>query len=118
MDLLDILDVADEIAHLTGGELLAGAALRDELADFEDLVGRGGLEEADLLPLLDRAVDDPHIGDGATVAVVVAVEDHRAEDCGGIPSRRRDPLDDRPEQLIDADARLGTRLDDLGRVDR
>ena len=41
------LDVADDVADLPGGELLAADAPRRELADLDDVMRRVGLQELD-----------------------------------------------------------------------
>ena len=80
-------------------------------------MGDARLQEANLLPLGDRAVDEPHVGDRPAVTVVVAVEDQRPQDCIGITAGGRNPLDNRGQQFVDADAGLGTGLDHLGGID-
>ena len=62
------------------------------------------------------AVDDSDVGDDAAVAVVDRVEDDRAGRGLRIADRRRHELDDRLEQLIDAEAGLGAHLEHVGRV--
>ena len=111
--LLDVLDVAHQVAHLARRERLAGPPLRDELAEFEHLVGCARLQEADFLPLGDRAVDEPHVGDRAAVAVVVAVKDQRPQGRVGIALGGWNPLDDRGQEVVDPDAGLGAGLDHL-----
>ena len=92
--LLDIFNVADQIPHLTGDQFVAGPPLGDKLAQFQNLVSRAGLQEADFLAAFDRAIDQPDIGDGPAVAIVVAVKNHGAEDSLWIASGRRHSLDD------------------------
>ena len=67
--------------------------------------------------LLRLAVHDPQVGDDAAVGVVDRVEDQRSRRGVGVAVRRRDLLDDRVEQLLDALARLGGHPQDLGRVE-
>ena len=55
---------------------------------------------------MERAVDDADERDDAAVLVVRRVEDERARRRVAIALRRRDPLDDRVEHVLDADARL------------
>ena len=69
------------------------------------------------LALAEVPVHDPQVGDNAAVGVVDRVEDHRSRRGVGVAVRRRDLLDDRVEQVLDALARLGGHPHDLGRVD-
>ena len=117
MNLINVLDVADEIADLAGSEAVTGSPLGHELAQLQDVVAGSGLQEADLLPLGDRTINDSHIGNHAPIAVVVAVKDHRLQGLGGITLGRRNPLDDRGQQFVDADAGLGAGPDHFVWVD-
>lgn len=117
MHLLDIFDVADEIADLASSQLFAGPPLRHKLAEFGHLVGRALAEEADFLPFANGAIKNPDVGDRATVGVVEAVEDHRSQHLVGVAHRRWHPLDNRLEHLLDTDTALGTCPDHLLRLD-
>ena len=55
---------------------------------------------------MEGAVDDAHERDDAAVLVVGRVEDQRARRRGRVALRRRDPLDDRVEHVLDARPRL------------
>jgi hypothetical protein len=64
----------------------------------------------------DRPVDDADARDGAAVAVVIRVEDQRAQRPARIARRRRNALDDRLEQGADPDPLLRAYLQDVIRV--
>ena len=102
VNLAQRLDIADQVAHLPGLQLVARAALRHELPQLEHVVGRGRLEKANLLSFAHGAVHDPHIGDRAAVLVVVAVEDHRLQRRFRVALRRRHAFDDRFQQFFDS----------------
>ena len=63
------------------------------------------------------AVDHAGQDDHAAVRVVPGVEDQRLERRVGIALRRRQPRDDRLEDLVDADAFLRARQDRVARVE-
>ena len=69
---------------------------------------------------LERSVPggEPDVDDHALVGVVVAVEDQALDGGARIALRRRDPLDDRLEDVDDAGPVLGAREDDLLARDR
>ena len=58
------------------------------------------------LARVEDTVDDAHEGDDAAVLVVGGVEDERARRRCAVALRRRDPLDDRVEHVLDAEPRL------------
>ena len=68
--------------------------------------------------VVERARGEPHVADDALVGVVVTVEHERAQRRGGIALRRRDPGDDRLQDLGDAGPLLGRGQDDLLARDR
>ena len=115
--LADVLHAGDEVADLAGAEAVGGERLRGDDPYFEGLVhGLGGHHEH-ALALAEVPVHDPQVGDNAAVGVVDRVEDQRSRRGVGVAVRRRDLLDDRVEQVLDALARLGGHPHDLGRVD-
>ena len=110
-------DVADQIADLPGLKLRASAALGDELAQLEHFIGGGRFEEADFLPLADRAVANADVGDRPAIFVVMRIEHHRLQRSFRIAGWGGDMLDDRLEQQIDPLARLAAARNDFGRID-
>ena len=64
-------------------------------------------------PVLERARGQPDVDDDALVGVVVAVEDEALDGLRRVALGRRDPGDDRLEDLGDAGAVLGRGEDDL-----
>ena len=112
-----VLEAGHDVAHL------ARAERRDRLPhrrhDSELLrLERGSLDHrAQRLARLEAAVDDADEGDHAAVLVVRGVEDERAGGRLGIPGRRRNPLDDRVEDLVHTRPRLrGDAEHPLGRL--
>ena len=94
-----------------------GMRLGRERADLLDLVLLPLLHELDLHAGADDAVDDARQDDDAAVRVVPGVEDQRLQRRVGIPLRRRQPVHDRLENLVDAGAFLGAREDRVARVE-
>ena len=103
----DILETGRDVADVAGGQRVLPAELGRETADlhrFESAVA-GGETERGLA--LDVAVDDSDMRDDSLVGVVFGVEDQRSQWFGRFALRRRDALDDRVEQFLDALAGLG-----------
>ena len=75
-------------------------------------LGRVGAED-DLGPLTHHAVHHPDAGDGPAVAVVVGIEDERAQRGVQLSPRSRHPGDDRLEQLGHPGPLLGRDRQDL-----
>ena len=90
-------DVAGDEADLSGVDLVERDGERLEAPELGHLVVALGRHEANLVPLLDRPVDDADHDHGAAVAVVPGVEDEGAERGvrvplrAGAPSRRSAP---------------------------
>ena len=68
---------------------------------------------AERLAGLEAAVDDAHERDDAAVLVVRRVEDERARRRVGLAARRRNPLDDRVQHLLDTDPGLRGDAEDV-----
>ena len=113
----DGLDVRGEEADFAHAERVDGERLGREDAELFDLVVLPGLHQANLLPGPHDAVDDAHEDDDAAIGVVPGVEDQRLERRVGIPVGRRQPVDDRLEDLRDAAALLRAREDGVLRVE-
>lgn len=73
--------------------------------------------ELDLLALFQDAVDHADEDDDAEIRIVPAVDQHRLQRCLRIALGRRDLRDDRLEDVLDADPRLGGGEHRAGRVD-
>ena len=112
--LLHAAHVGDDVADLAAAELvglhLAELVVAD-LGDFVHLVRAA--PKVIFMPGRDRAVDDAHARDGAAIAVVVRIEDQRAERRVRIALGRRHALHDRLEQLGDAEPFLGAHEQDV-----
>ena len=117
VNLVDRLDVADQIADLSGMQALAGDLLGAELAQFLDFVVLSGLKITNLLALADAAFDHSHVGHRSAELVVVRIEDHRLGRLCLVAGGWRNPLDDCRQKLINVDSAFGADLDDFGRVD-
>ena len=74
-----LLDRGGEEADLAGAELADLDQLGGEHADAVELVGGVGVHHADLLALLDGAIDDADEDDDAEIGVVPAVDQQRLE---------------------------------------
>ena len=73
--------------------------------------------QTDLHAGADHAVDDAGQDDHAAVRVVPGVEDQRLQRRVGIARRRRQPLDDGFEDLVDAGALFRAREDRAARIE-
>ena len=114
--LADVLDPADQVADLAGGQALGRLRLRRDDAHLERLVRRAGGHHQGPLAPGEPAVHDPDVGDHAAVGVVHRVEDQRTGLGVRVTSRGRDETDDLVQQVLDALARLGADPQDLGRI--
>ena len=97
----------DHVADLAGLERLHGTALGRQEAELLGLETGSLRHRPERVARLEAAVDDPDERDDAAVLVVGGVEDERARRRSGVALRRRDPLDDRVEHVLDAETRLG-----------
>ena len=118
VDVAERLDVADDVADLAGGELVAADAPRRELAELDDVVRRAGLQELDPRALADRAVHDADVRDRAAVLVVHRVEHHRLQHGVRIARRRRHALEHGLQHGFAVEARLRAAADDFVGIDR
>ena len=102
----DVLDRRGEDADLAGLERvdLHGRGLADR--DHRALVRLLGPQNRSLVPFVIRPADHADEHDDAAELIEPAVEDQRGQRRLAIGLRRRDPLDDRLEHLVDADAGL------------
>ena len=102
----DVLEAGDDVADLAGGERrdrLPGGRHDAELLGVELRALR---HRAQRLARREAPVDDAHERDDAAVLVVGRVEDERARRRVRIARGRRDPLDDRVEDVLHARPRL------------
>ena len=104
---LGALDVGRHVAGLADFEPLAHVGLGIEAADFLDLHVLAGMEQLDLHPRLQLAVEDAHVGHHAFVSIEIGIEPERLQRRRAGRLRRRNPVHDRFENLVDADALLG-----------
>src|SRR5262245_25889013 len=101
MHLAKRFDVANQVAYLTGLQLLAGTSLWCELTEFEHFVDVARFEKTDLLALADDAVHEAYIGNRAAELVVMRVEYHRLQRRFGVAFRRWNAIDDGGQQFFD-----------------
>jgi hypothetical protein len=107
----DVLDVADHEPDFAHAQLVDRHRLgreRPHLLDVE-LLPLG--HEADAHPGPDRPVDHPDKDDDAPVRVEPRIEQQGLERGAGVTRRRRQPVHDGLERLVNAGSRLGTRKD-------
>ncbi len=103
----ELLDPGDEVADLPRRDLVRLDRLRGQVTDLLDLV-LGVLDhEEDLVARLELAVEDPDEDDDAAVDVEPGVEEERLERGVRVALGRRDAVDDRLEDGIDARPPLG-----------
>ncbi len=91
--------------------------LRGEEADPLEVVGGVGAHHPDALAFFHHAVDDPHQHDDAEIDVVPAVDQKRLQRRLAIAFRRRQPVHDGFQHLVDAKAGLGRDHHRVGGVD-
>ena len=113
----DGLDAGDDEADLARPQLGHVLGLGREHADLVEVVRGGRRHHADAHALAEHAVLDPHQGDDAQVRVVPAVDQQRLQGRVAVAHGRRQALDHRFQEIVDAEAGLGRHLDGLGRVD-
>ena len=112
------LDRAGEEAELAGAELVDIELVGGEDAGALDQMLCAGAHHADVLALLQHAVDDADQHDDAEIGVVPAVDQHGLERLAGIAlARRRQLVDDRLQHVGDAEAGLGRDQHGLAGVD-
>ncbi len=104
-------------ADFADAERLRDGRLRRKRADLLDLVLLALRHQLDLHPRRDDAVEDTRQDDDAAVGVVPRVEDQRFERRVRIALRRRQPVDDRLEDLVDAGALFRARQNRLARIE-
>ena len=112
-----LLDLGGDEPDLAGTERLDVGALGPEDADAVDLMAGAGLHHADSLAGPERAVEHPHQHDHPEVGVVPGVHEQRLEWRVRIALRRRQPLDDRLQHLVDPLPGLGRALHGLRGVE-
>ncbi len=113
----DGLDAGDDEADLARAELGHVGRLGREDADLVEVVGCRRRHHADAHALLQHAVLHAHQRDDAEVRVVPAVDQQGLQRRVAVALGRRQALDHRLEQVVDAEAGLGRHLDGVGRVD-
>ena len=91
--------------------------LRAEAADAVNKMLGAARHEGDLLALLQHAGHDADEDHDAEVGIVPAIDQHRLQRRGGIALGRRNARDDRIEDILDTDARLGRGEDGIGGVE-
>ena len=113
----DGLDAGDDEADLARAQLGHVLGLGREHAHLVEIVGGGGRHHADAQALLQHAVLHPHQGDDAEIGVVPAVDQQRLQRRVAVALGRRQALDHRLQQIVDAEAGLGRHAHGVGRVD-
>ena len=113
----DFADVDDDISHGAGAEFVLRLHLGREHADFLDDGADAVEHQLDRLAGLEGAREDADVTDDALVGVEEGIEDQRAVLRVIGPAGRRDALDDRGEDLVDADAGLARGEDGVLRGD-
>ncbi len=117
LDVGDRLDARGDEPDLARPELTDIPGFGREDADAVDLVGRGGGHHADLLAPDELAVLDAHENDDAEIGVVPGIDEQCLERRADVALRRRQPLHQRLEHLVDVEAGLRRHLDRMRGVD-
>ncbi len=113
LGLANVLEARRHVPDLARDQALDRHELRAEHAQLEELgLGAAGHQPDDVV-IVERALGQAQVADDALVRVVVAVEHEPAQRCVRVALGRRDPGDDRLEDLRDARALLGRREDHL-----
>src|SRR4029079_18684793 len=97
----DILETGNDVPHLARLERVGWDAARREEAELLRLEPRPSGHGAQIVARPEAAVDRADEGDDAAILVVGGVEDERARRSVRVTLRRRDPGDDRVEDLRD-----------------
>ena len=91
--------------------------LRAEHSDpIHEMCG-ASLHEADLLAFAQRTINHPDEDDDAKIWVVPAIDEHCLQRSFPVAPRRRDLVDNRLENFVDPETRLGTGKHGLGSVE-
>ncbi len=117
LHVVDALDVRGDEADLSGAELVDRGCEGLEDAHLGHFVVGARHEKANLVALLQEAVDHADHRDRAAVGVVPGVEREGAQEGVFASLRRRDLLDDLLEDLADACAGLTAGGEGLGAVE-
>ncbi|VTR65980.1 hypothetical protein DESC_40011 [Desulfosarcina cetonica] len=112
----DRLDAGDHVAHLAGTQRLLGDAHDLEHADLFYLVGSVVGHEADPVPGADGALLDAEVHHGAAEGIVMGIENQRLQGSLGIAFRRRQGVDHRFHNILDAQPLLGRGQDGRFRI--
>jgi hypothetical protein len=96
------LDRGRDKADFAGAEFFDLLHLRREEAGALDLIGGVGAHHADALALFQHAVDDANQHHHAEIDVVPAVDQKRLQRGVAVAGRRRQPVHDGFEHLVDA----------------
>ena len=118
LGLADVLEPRRDVADLARHQLPDRDELRAEDAELERFGLDPAAHEPDRLAVADRSLREADVDDHALVGVVVAVEDQALQRSLGVALRRRDPRDDRLEDLGDTRPVLRRGEDDLLARDR
>ena len=100
----DFLDRGGDEADLAGAEFVGRRQLRREEADALDVVGGVGAHHADALALFHHAIDDANQHHDAEIDVVPAVHQQRLQRRVAVALRRRQPVHDGFQHVVDAEA--------------
>ncbi len=111
LDIRRALDVRDEITDVAGLQPLLREHLRREDPDLLYLVARVVVNQLDSLARLDLAGKNPDVSNDAAIDIEDTIENEAAQDFVGRFRGRRDSVDDRLENLFDADSHFRAGVD-------
>ena len=87
-----------------------------KVSDFNDIKLPASSHESDTVALAHGAFEHPDVDHDAFVGIEVRVENKALEGSRGVPRRRRNPVLDSPQQVVDASPRLRTDQAGIERI--
>ena len=116
LDLLRVLDAADDIAHVARTQFLTGYHVHLQHAHLVGIILHARVEELHLVALADDAVDDLEVGDDASERVEHGVEDQGLQGSLLVAHGMGYAVHDGIQYLLHALAGLAAGPDDVLRV--
>ena len=113
----NFLDLRGDVTDFAGAELFDRNLLGREDADLLHLIDGIGRHHADLLALLQLAIDDAHQDHDAQIGVVIGIDQQRLQRRIDVAFGRGQARDHRFQHAFDVQTRLGGDRDRFGGVD-
>ena len=113
----DRLDVADDVAYLSGRKCVTRFLFGAKPSEFQHFVDSVGAAVADLVASRQAPLSQADIRDGASVGIVMRVEDHRLQGSVRVAFGSGNALQDGFEEPVDADPCFGADGDHFFGID-